>query len=66
MVYVNMTVYAHTTDNMYGKVSDEIWKQYKNGEISAWKLYEYMNAIVDDNLSYEVDEIDEDSIRGVN
>lgn len=60
MKYITITVKAEVKDELYDKVSDEIWEKYQNGEITAIALYShYFNEISSDNLNYEITELEE-------
>jgi len=60
MKYIFITVKAKVEDMVFGKVSDENWEKYQNGEISANALYMYYFSEIDrTNLDCDITEIGE-------
>ena len=58
MKYINMVVKANATYNLFGKVSDEVWEKYQNGEITLNDLYYYYFSIYDKTiLDYDITDI---------
>lgn len=47
MKYINIVVKANVVDNLFGKVTDEVWEKYQNGEITLHDLYYYYFNIYD-------------------
>lgn len=59
MKYINIRVRAEVEENLYGKVSDEIWEKYQNGDIPLDALYaNYFDQLDADQLDYEVTEVE--------
>ena len=60
MKYINITVRAEVKEGLYGRVSEEVWEKYQNGEITPNALYaNYFDQLDADNLDYEVTDIEE-------
>ena len=62
-VYVTMDVIARSVDRVGGTVSREDWEAYKNGDLSDYGLYMSLNQDLDQNVEYEVEEVEEYSIE---
>lgn len=64
MKFINITLRAEVEDELYGRVEDEVWEKYQNGEISTWDLYEkYFYEYDRTNLDYittDIEEVEED------
>ena len=58
MKYINIVVKANATYNLFGKVTDEIWEKYQNGEITLHDLYYYyFNGYDKTVLDYDITDI---------
>ena len=59
MKHINIRVRAEIEENLYGEVSEEIWKKYQNGEITLDALYaNYFDQLEADQLDYEITEVE--------